>query len=49
MKSKERCSLVELLVAGIDYDGVQGSVDIHFHSTGIATLGTAAETPESTS
>ena len=48
MKSKDRCGLIELLIARIDYDGVQGSVEIHFHNTGIVTLGTAAETSERT-
>lgn len=48
MKSKDRCGLIELLIARIDYDGVQGSVEIHFHNTGIVTLGTAPETSERT-
>ncbi len=48
MKSKDRCALIELLIARIDYDGVQGSVEIHFHNTGIVTLGTATETSEPT-
>lgn len=46
MKPKDRCGLIELLVARIDYDGVQGNVEIHFHNTGIATFGTTAESPE---
>jgi site-specific DNA recombinase len=49
MKSKDRCGLIKLLIARIDYDGVQGSVEIHFHNTGIVTLGTAAEISERTS
>ena len=46
MKPKDRCGLIELLIARIDYDGVQGSVEIHIHNTGIVTLGTATEISE---
>ena len=46
MRPKDRCGLIELLIARIDYDGVQGSVEIHFHNTGIVTRGTATDTSD---
>lgn len=39
MRPRERNELVELLIQSIEYDGVAGTVDIHFHAAGINTLG----------
>lgn len=39
MKPRNRNDLVSLLVDRVEYDGVAGTVDIHFHSTGITSLG----------
>ena len=36
---RERCRLMELLIERIDYDGVEGTLDITFHSAGLASLG----------
>lgn len=49
MVIKDRCRLVELLVERVDFDGAAGNVEIHFHSTGIANLGTSASFPETNS
>mgnify|MGYP001815083186 FL=1 len=44
MRPRERNELVELLIQSIEYDGVAGTVDIHFHATGISTLGKSETT-----
>ncbi|WP_372718053.1 recombinase family protein [Novipirellula sp.] len=44
MKPRARNELIEALVDRIDYDGVAGTVDIHFHPTGITTLGQQQDT-----
>ncbi len=44
MRPRERNELVELLIQSIEYDGVAGTVDIHFHATGISTLGQSETT-----
>ena len=36
---RERCRLMELLIEQIDYDGVEGTLDITFHPAGLASLG----------
>ncbi len=36
---RERCRLMELLIERIDYDGVEGTLDITFHPAGLASLG----------
>ena len=38
MKPAARNELIENLIDRIDYDGVAGPVEIHFHPTGISTL-----------
>jgi len=39
MKPSARNELIENLIDRVDYDGVAGTVDIHFHPTGITMLG----------
>ncbi|QDV62643.1 recombinase family protein [Crateriforma conspicua] len=47
MKPRDRNDLVATLVDRVDYDGVAGTVDIHFHTTGITTLGQTNPEPSS--
>ncbi len=44
LRPRERNELVELLIQSIEYDGVAGTVDIHFHATGISAFGQSETT-----
>nr|WP_146577822.1 hypothetical protein [Neorhodopirellula pilleata] len=39
MPRKERCRLIELMIETVNFDGVAGTIDITFQTTGIKTLG----------
>ncbi|TWU39363.1 recombinase family protein [Novipirellula artificiosorum] len=47
MSRKERCRLIELIIQTVNFDGVAGTIDIIFQTTGIKTLGQGFDLLES--
>jgi site-specific DNA recombinase len=46
LEPRERVELVQLAVSGVDYDGVDSSVEVHFHGTESLAAGCAAALEE---
>lgn len=44
---REQARILQLVIARVDYDGVQGTVSINFHLGGIKTLAQEADDQES--